>query len=433
MRWWTLPALFVCLAAGYLAGSWKADRSAGRSRRADGAHLPGDRTEPPIPAPTAAPARPDPAPSPAPDTGLALAFPDAEDPPEDWEYGILVVDFTGFDGPGWVRVESVDLDGSLDFLEEGVDDDGNSWIQLAPGEVTVRWESRGAMRRFAARARIEAGRVTRVLAADPRHVPLPEPSHLAVLDVRVKGPDGQCLTDAAVHLAGEVLEGQRWISVATDGDGGARFRVRGGSYLIQAGEREETISLDTGERRTLDLLHDATGMVVVDPVLEGIYALYPRDRGDAQMDGADFDGRAVRFLFVPPGTYDLRYRFQCPEYFGHEPHARPDDRVLATLEVRAGRAERIPHHPEPGFLEVEIGAPRDVASRRWQMRIVSERDRAEVAVDALRIDGDRLRGRTAPLEKGCYNVEILADGETVLDRYVVIGYGPTELTAHLDR
>lgn len=431
MRWWPLPALLVCLAVGYLAGSWKADRSAGRSRRADSAQARGERTEPAIPEPVAAPS--DPAPSPAPHDDLALAVPDAADPPEESEYGNLVVDFTGFDGPGSVRVESVDLDGTLDFIEEGVDEDGNSWIQLAPGEVTVRWESHGAMRRFAARARIAAGRVTRLAAADQRHVPLPEPAHLAVLEVRVKGPDGQCLTDAAVHLAGEVLEGQRWISVSTDGEGRARFRVRGGSYLVQAGEREETISLEAGERRTLDLLHEGSGMVVVDPALEGMYALRPRDGGSAPMDGAYFEGGAVRFLFVPPGSYDLCYRFQCREYFGHEPDARPDDRVLATLEVRAGRADRIPHHPEPGFLEVEIGASKDAASRRWQMRIVSERDGADAVFDALRIDGEWLRGRTSSLEKGCYKVEILADGETVLNRHVVIGYGPTELTTHLGR
>ncbi len=434
MRWWTVPALLLAFVAGYLLGTMSAGPEAGHAARA-----PVARDIPALPA----------APPPLP-TGvgesaqahdaapLEVILPDrastaGED--ADPEQGTLVVDFNGFEGSGLVRLESTDVEGNYNFMEQYADEDVQTFYQLAPGQVVVRWESRGAMRRFAARARIEAGRVTLLRAADPRHVPLPDPPGLAVLDVRVAGPDGQALPDTAVHLGGAVLEGQHWVSVAADAEGRVRFRVRGGSYEVQAGSRTEKVSIEAGERRTLELGHDTCGMVVVNPRLEGMYSLPARD-GGSSMEPGYHDG-SVRFLFVPAGSYELWYDFSSAEFvrfpaMGNDPGtAGPDRRLLATLEVRPGRAERIEHRPEPGFLEVEVDAPAPARVTRWQMRVSRQGDEGSALDYGLASDGGALRARTGAMPKGKYNVEILADGRVVGKRNAIVAHGRTQLDVKL--
>jgi len=425
--------MLICLAVGYLLGAMSAEPDAGRTSRASSA--PGVPDRGPPPPPLAAPiGEAAPAPDAAP-PGVAVATPDpsstTEDP--DDEQGTLVVDFTGFDGPGWARLEATDMHGNLDYAEQEARDDRLASFGLYPGEVLVRWEDRGAMRRFAARARVEAGRVTRVLAADPRHVPLPDPPGFAVLDVRIAGTDGGWLADVDVSVAGRVLGGLYSIDVLTDPEGWARFRVRAGTYEVEVGDLLTFVSLQPGERRVLELRHEAHGEVAVDPTLEGIYALRPEGEHGAPGRVVSGDQKAVRFVFVPPGSYDLCYTFASGEYFGHWPDAQPETRVLANVEVRAGRAERFAHHPEPGFLEVSVDAAAAPAGRRWQMRVSSQGDATAALLHALEADGDALRGRTGPMAKGHYKVEILADGRVLSEQSVVVGYGPTRLETKLPR
>lgn len=369
MRRWTLPALLVCVGAGYFLGVRTAEPRAARASRGADAHGIADR--PPAPPPLAASidgsAR-------SPRTLLSdvgVIVPDPRSTTEDpgAEQGTLVVDFSGFDGPAYARVEATDFEGNPDYEEEGADEDRLASFDLYPGEVLVRWEDRGAMRRFATRARIEAGLVTRVLAADPRRSPLPDPPGVAVL--RVAGAEGGGLPDVDVDLRGVVLGDRREISIRTDPDGRGRFRVRAGSYELQAGDKTEPVSLREGEQRVVELRHDAHGEVVIDPALEGIYALYARDGNDNAPfhDGIE-DHQAVRFAFVPPGSYDLHYMFR-PRLVPATPDtARPGTRVLASLEVRAGRAERRARHPEPGFLEIDVESGRAPPGER-QMRVFS--------------------------------------------------------------
>lgn len=428
MRWWPLPACLVCFAAGYLLGTHAAPPEPGRAPRRETPAFP----EAP-PAQTAAPESREAAGSvPA---EVAVAAPDPESEPQDPEpdLGQLVVDFAGFDGPAYVRLEAPNVEGELDYEEQAADENGFVTCDLNPGEVLVRWESAGGLRRYAARARIEAGRVTRLRAADPCHGPLPEPAGLAILDVRVLGADGSPVPDVTLYLEGRPLVGTYAIRADTESRGRARLRAAAGEYVLEAGQRKERVSLGEGERKTLELRHEAWGEIAVDATLEGEYSVHLHDQPDSagplRITGKH---RApIHFPFLAPGAYDLRYCFLDGELRMN--CAWPAARVLATFEVQAGRASHFAHDPGPGFLDVRVNAPEPVAQHRWELRIYLEKDRAHATRYDLAVEGDALGARVGPIPKGRYAVEVLADGAFLIRKDAMVAYGSTSLVITVTR
>jgi hypothetical protein len=201
-----------------------------------------------------------------------------------------------------------------------------------------------------------------------------------------------------------------------------------------AGDRRDAVSLGAGERRVLQLRHEAHGEVVVDPALEGQYSLLPSAEGAGGGPLVQADrGGAVRFPFVEPGSYELWYRFTAAAMVTpSEGSGWPDRRLVGSIAVRAGRVERLADAPEPGFLEVGVD-PGTTAAGRWQARVSSPDGAAATLLLGLEAEGGALRGRTGPMAKGLYRVEILADGRVVKEQRAVVGHGRTRLEVELPR
>ncbi len=253
---------------------------------------------------------------------------------ESGDDGILLVDLGGLPC-AWVG--NVDIVGA--YEQEGIDAQGGepARFQGAPGTYDVWWLDREG-RRLGTRARIDAGKVTRMRVADhPTGAPVPR--GLGVLSLFVEAAEGGGLcADVAI------TDGRYSLEVRTNGNGHASSVIRPGRYRLIVGSHVSEAVVEEGRTTSHWIAHGREGdlVLVADRMLRitSHPAGEPRERIDDASDSAWTwvgapPGSATVVPYLAEGEYDLfiPYSFGAP---------------LARVTVHAGRATRFRCVPPAG-------------------------------------------------------------------------------------
>jgi hypothetical protein len=266
---------------------------------------------------------------PGPPADVVLPSEPSEEPGDG---GILLVDLGGRPC-AWVG--NVEILGGYDQV--GIDaEEDQARCFWAPGIYDVWWLDQEG-RRLGTRARIDAGKVTRLRVADHRAA-APVPRGFGVLSLFVEAADGAGL---GAHVA--IHDGHDSIDVWTNDDGYASSVIRPGLYRLSVGNHVSEAAVEEGRTTAHRIAHGPEGDLVL--VADRMLNISVHRGGDPGLCwngsiGAP-PGSAETVPYLAEGEYDLfiPYSFGAP---------------LARVKVHAGRATRFRCEPPAGGVVVRV-------------------------------------------------------------------------------
>jgi hypothetical protein len=252
-------------------------------------------------------------------------------------YGIVEVDFNGVDCDPEFNVDVRGLSGEWDELESSTEKDRRiARLELPPGTHLPHWKVPGRLRRCGVSVRVEAGRVTRVHAADSSNViALPVRSGFARLEVIVRGLDGAPLPGARILVEGATSAGPDSVDGRTDKLGRWQLELLPGARTVVVGARRVPVQLIEGQISRIEIEPAGQGMLLFEPLgLGSAVWVTPLD-SDVEWQDSRIrftEGGKTRYgaAYLAPGEY----RLSCGGYHSGA-------RILGRASIRRGQTTRV--------------------------------------------------------------------------------------------
>ncbi|HEX5135521.1 MAG TPA: hypothetical protein VFY93_00985 [Planctomycetota bacterium] len=236
------------------------------------------------------------------------------------EDGVLLVELDGLPG-AWVG--NVDIVGAYETEEIETGGGEEALFRGAPGTYDVWWLDRDG-RRLGTRARLEAGKITRLRSADHRTAAA-VPSGLGVLSVFVEAAEGGGLR---AHI--DISDGRYSIDTWTNDDGHASMMIRPGRYTLVVGDHRSESVVEAGRTTFHRIAHDREGDLVL--VADRLLRIDVKPAGSLESCWEDTIG-------APPGSMTPVPYLMAGEYDIFIPYAFGVP--FARASVHAGRATRL--------------------------------------------------------------------------------------------
>lgn len=301
------------------------------------------------------------------------------------------------------------FDGGPDRADVGWDEARRiAAVDLKPGAYTVYWYEGESNRLRVHRGEVRTGLVTRIDGrprSEGREYPIPEGK--GRLEVFVAGLDSEALPAARVWVYVPDLEGYEWqFDRTTDASGNCWFHFAPGAVRVQVGSRFEKAKLRAGETTRLEVRYEQEGELRIEST-----STFPCVLTDAQgkrryafNHWSHFSAeRGVEwgFIYLPPGSYEVRSRF-------HEPGVS-----LGWATVSTGRRTVLQYEPPLGGIYVRVLRKGSEALTRNAV-IVATGGQGSIQVPIRWNSATEGRhcgnAEFARIDPGLYRVEIRAEG-----------------------
>lgn len=350
-----LALLLLAAAAGFVVGRLTVPEERGRGGERRATTPPPDAREQAIDGNV----RTEPTP-PAPEVEVAATSAEVVQPSEpseeEEERGTLVVDMAGVSGDRQIWVGCLDMFGGFELDHGGAWSEGDLDAHVTePGTYDVWWlDAQG--RRLGTRVRLEAGKVTRVRAAEHR-TEAPTPKGLGALSIFVQAAGGGGQRAAVV-----IHDQRRDFPVWTNALGYASEVIRPGRYRVTVGgdrpwatTTPREVVVEEGRTTSFRIAHEREGdlvFVAERPLDISVYpvggghssAIFIHDNNLDWIPDASSAGVTLSLPYLPEGEYETHIPFSLGV-------------PIARFNVRAGQLTRIRCEMPKGGVRVQLTVP----------------------------------------------------------------------------
>ena len=306
--------------------------------------------------------------------------------------GTLLVDLRGRPDIDRVRLRGPGMTGIADHVRELPESVEQLAFVVVAGDYLVSWNERGLGERVVP-ASVSPGHVTSVDvgAVSGLVKGFPLAAGLGRIDVYVRGIDGAPIECATVLVVGTSMFGHAQTIVRETGpEGVSRLDLRPGAYRLRVGSRESSIVVQESAAQNVTFQHGTGGDVRVTG-LPGLVRLRPV--GGSKWIRAVAPGR---FLFVPPGEYDVGYR--------------GGTRAAGRIVVPSGAIVEEVLRPADGELLIDLPVALQIEARvRIQVKGVSP---GADCIPAIVVEAEPWQDAVCipNLKEGTYRIEVHAPG-----------------------